>query len=103
MINLPQGNHYGLIAQDVEKILPGLVKNSKFDLEDARVSKPGDTKNPLGQNGIKKAEIIVFKAFYTELIPIMIKGMQEQQTIIEELKKQMTEMKIEIDLLKKKN
>lgn len=104
LMNLPQGNHYGLIAQDVEKILPGLVKNSKFDLEDARLSKPGDTKNPLGQNGIKKAEIIDFKALnYTELIPIMIKGMQEQQTIIEELKKQMTEMKIEMDLLKKKN
>ena len=52
----------------------------------------------------KKGEIIDFKALnYTELIPIMIKGMQEQQTIIEELKKQMVEMKIEMELSKKKN
>ena len=31
LMNLPKGEHYDLIAQDVEKILPGLVKiqNSK--------------------------------------------------------------------------
>ena len=31
LMNLPKGIHYGLIAQDVEKVLPNLVKNSKFE------------------------------------------------------------------------
>ena len=104
LMNLMQGNHYGLIAQDVEKILPGLVKNSRFDLDNTTLSKPADIRNSLGQNGTKKGGVIDFKALnYTELIPIMIKGMQEQQTIIEELRKQMTKMKSEMELLKKKN
>ncbi|MEJ7676440.1 MAG: tail fiber domain-containing protein [Segetibacter sp.] len=25
-LNLPKGNHYGLIAQDLEEVLPALVK-----------------------------------------------------------------------------
>ena len=28
-LNLPRGNHYGLIAQDLEKILPNLVKGNQ--------------------------------------------------------------------------
>ena len=70
LMNLPKGEHYGLIAQDVEKILPGLVKDTKFE---TRYAKPNTT-------DAKKSETIYFKALnYTELIPIMIKAMQEQQ------------------------
>ena len=35
-MNLPQGTHYGLIAQEVEKILPNLVKDTKFETANAK-------------------------------------------------------------------
>lgn len=70
LMNLPVGKHYGLIAQDVEEILPGLVKKTEFNTAKAQ---PHAAANDAG-------EIIDFKAVnYTELIPIMIKAMQEQQ------------------------
>jgi hypothetical protein len=53
----------GLIAQDVEQIFPSLVKN---------------TTTPDG-NEVKSLK-------YSVLVPILIKAMQEQQTIIDDLK-----------------
>lgn len=86
-MNLPQGTHYGLIAQDVEKILPNLVKTSKFDLPPAmKDGKPDPTE--------KKADGKEFKSLnYTELIPLLIKGMQEQQATIDQQQKQIDDLK----------
>lgn len=92
LMHLPQGSHVGLIAQDVEKVLPDLVKDSKFE---TRYAKPDitDTKN---------SETINFKALnYTELIPIMIKGMQEQQQTIEDLRQLNEKQQQQIDELQK--
>ncbi len=94
LMNLPQGQHYGLIAQDVEKVLPGLLKDTKFDVDKAtpRGKPAADPKDPNAQTKtevIKTGEVIDFKAInYTELIPIMIKGMQEQQEIIDRQQKE---------------
>lgn len=98
LMNLPNGQHYGLIAQDVEKILPDLVKNSKFNVEYAMPHKPFiDSKsagNKFSNQTAQTAEIINFKALnYTELIPIIIKGMQEQQTTIEKQQQSIEELK----------
>ena len=80
-----------MIAQDVEKILPDLVKDSKFDVMKQVQSKVfTDPKNLDAQRTTsimtKSGETIDFKALnYTEFIPIIIKGMQEQQQTIETL------------------
>ena len=83
LMSFPKGEHYGLIAQDVEKILPGIVKETKFETKLA---------NPDADP--KSSETINFKALnYTELIPVIIKGMQEQQQTIEELRQQVNDLK----------
>jgi archaellum component FlaC len=64
---------YGLIAQDVEKVLPDIVNTINGD--------DGD--------GIQNLKTVS----YTELIPVLVKAMQEQQVIIEELQKQVEELK----------
>src|SRR5215471_12964485 len=84
-MNLPLGGHYGLVAQDVEKILPNLVKDTKFYPAKAVPTESENSKN---------TEAIDFKALnYTELIPIMIKGMQEQQAMIQQQQQQIDELK----------
>jgi len=55
---------YGLIAQEVELILPNLVNKKKMNIEG------------LGEIDLKSVN-------YTGLIPILIQGIQEQQEIIE--------------------
>jgi hypothetical protein len=101
LMNLPQGKQYGLIAQDVEVILPNLIRETEFDTRMAKTPEPLD---PSGKPNITKhdlgtaSEKISFKALnYTELIPIMVKAMQELSKKNEELSKK-TE---EIDILKK--
>ncbi len=77
LMNLPAGKQYGLIAQDVEEVLPNLVKATTFETGKATTdtSKAGTA---------KPSETISFKALnYTELIPIVIKGMQEQEEHIQ--------------------
>jgi len=92
LMNLPQGEHYGLIAQDVETILPNLVKDSKFETRYGRA-------NPDKEN-IKNSETISFKALnYTELIPIMIKGMQELQEVNEKQENRIKQLEKTIEKL----
>ena len=79
-MHLPDGQHYGLIAQDLEAVLPGLIKATRFEpaLDPAEMAKH--------QPDSKPAPAIDFKAVnYTELIPIVVKGMQEQQDQIQQL------------------
>ena len=88
LMNLPKGRHYGLIAQDLEQVLPNLVRETQFDPRTSMPSQPLDStgKMQLSADG-QQAEMIDFKAVnYTELIPVLIKAVQEQQQEIAELK-----------------
>ncbi len=103
-MNLPQGQRYGLIAQELEKVLPGLVKKTTFDVDKAASPSKPNPKDPNAQakNEAKKTgEAIDFKAInYTELIPIMIKGMQEQQQTINAQQEMMDKQQQQITELK---
>ena len=101
LMNLPQGNRYGLIAQDVEKVLPGLIKETKFDPNIIK-SKKKDNESEIGLEGKMTEAVISFKAMsYTELIPIMIKGMQELSKTNEEKDAAIKDLQKQIDELKK--
>ena len=63
---IPKGRHFGVIAQDVEKILPEVVNT--------------------GSDGIKAVA-------YNEIIPFLIEAIKEQQLEINQLKKQLLSQK----------
>ncbi|MBK9933271.1 MAG: tail fiber domain-containing protein [Cytophagaceae bacterium] len=67
-VGLPSAWQFGLIAQEVEPVLPNLVANNT---------------HPSG---------LTFKTVnYTGLIPVLVKAVQEQQTEIEVLKHKLSE------------
>lgn len=79
-INLPQNTHHGLIAQEVEVILPNLVKSFT---EPAEMDSAGNVINP---------EVSVKAVNYIEFIPILIAGYNEQIATIDSLKDRLTEI-----------
>ncbi|MDQ3047517.1 MAG: tail fiber domain-containing protein, partial [Bacteroidota bacterium] len=72
-MHLPQGMQYGLIAQEVEAILPELVSNN---IQPEQLDSTGAVITPA----------VNFKGLeYQQLIPILIKGIKEQQSKIDSL------------------
>ncbi|HOZ87335.1 MAG TPA: tail fiber domain-containing protein [Bacteroidia bacterium] len=77
MMNLPEGNQIGLIAQELEKVFPELIQETP---ENEMISAKGEvTKFP----AVKSVN-------YIALIPVLISGLQEQQKQIEELQARLT-------------
>ena len=77
-MNLPEGLHYGLIADEVKLIMPGAVK---------KAVQPAEYENHSAHSGKKLSDEVEFNAVnYTEMIPILIAAMKEQQVMIEDLK-----------------
>lgn len=72
---LPEGKRYGLIADELEAVLPELVKDTK--VPQSVDPKTGET------------QYFEFKSVnYTELIPILTAAIQEQQQQISEMQQQ---------------
>lgn len=81
ILNTTPGLHIGILAQQLQEVFPTLVTKQVQPVQEKRKDK----------NGVEKIEQTGTKEYlgvnYTELIPVLIKGMQEQQVMIEELKK----------------
>ncbi len=74
-MNLPEGKHYGVVAQELQQVLPELVLQNTF--------RPAD-KN--------EKSFDYLSVNYNELIPFLIKGMQEQQQTIETLQQRIQQL-----------
>ena len=70
--------HLGLIAQDVEKVFPQVIDIGKL---------PNSPSNP------SEDETEYLGVRYTELIPVLIAAIKEQQIQIQELKAEIDELK----------
>ncbi len=104
LMNFPGGKHFGLVAQELEEVLPNLVHKSQFNITKAKLGEVS-LKNPGTPSASEKIEaateeLIDFKAVnYTELIPIMVKAMQEQQQHIEKQQQENIELLKRIEKL----
>ncbi len=79
-LNMAPGMHYGLIAQELEKVLPELVVEQVSPK--SPVTSGDDPGPPLKVKGIK----------YIELIPILLQAIKEQQETIEDLQIRVAEL-----------
>ncbi len=93
-MNLPEGRQYGLIADEVKEVLPGAVKLAVQPAEYERIGKV---------KGKKISDAVEFNAVnYTEIIPLLIGGMKEQQQMISDQQKAIKDLeKQNEDLLKR--
>ncbi len=99
LMNLPKGQRYGLVAQELEQVLPGLVQASEFQPHLAQ--KPEIPDSSGAKNISKKEAPINYKAVnYTELIPILVKGIQEQDEKIANQEQQIGALTHEVSELK---
>jgi len=79
-MNLPSGNHYGLIAQELEKVFPELVIDAVHpSAEESRGERGGED---IHYKGVK----------YMELVPILVQAVKEQQELINQLTKRIEEL-----------
>jgi len=81
-VSLPRGEHYGLIAQEVEEVLPELV-GDLYHAGKPRLNDDEPAEESFGYKGIN----------YTELIPILVQAIKEQQRTIDEMKNEIAELK----------
>ncbi len=90
-MNFESGNRYGFIADEFGSVFPEFVKKSIHpERKDS--------------NGNVIAEAVDFTAVnYVELIPVLTKAIQEQQTQIETQNKLIDELKLEIGTVKSLN
>ncbi len=92
-LNLPGDLQYGFIAQDMEKVLPTLVKKQIH---------PGSEKGSSDIAERNTYQSFEFKGInYIGIIPILAKGIKEQQIIIDSLEKKLSEFEERIQKLEK--
>lgn len=100
-MNLPEGNQYGFLAQDIEQVLPNLVVTSQHPgvrLTEDKPLLPGQEPAE-GLEAPTHAPSTELKSVnYVALIPILTEAIKEQQALIETMRQ---EHKAEIEALRK--
>ncbi|CAN5554668.1 hypothetical protein BH10BAC2_BH10BAC2_40840 [soil metagenome] len=72
-------NKLGVIAQEIQKVLPEVVRDYEIKVDEATGK---STKVPAARLGV----------MYADIIPVLIRGMQEQQKMIEDQSKKIEEL-----------
>lgn len=84
-MNLPEGLQYGLIADELQQVIPSAVK---------KTVQPAEYENHDSHNGKKLSDEVEFNAVnYTAIVPILIAAVKEQQQVIEGMQQQIDELK----------
>ncbi|MDB4286197.1 tail fiber domain-containing protein, partial [bacterium] len=83
------GTKLGLIAQDLQEVISEVVLDKEWIENEETGEKEEVEAERLG-------------VFYADLIPVLIKSVQEQQGIIEQQRKDIDALRKEVDQLKKK-
>lgn len=97
-MTLSRGQHFGLIAQDVEAVVPALVKTNIHRYE--TIDDNPETMVP-GETGATITKEFEYKSLnYTELIPFLIKAVQEQQEMLEEQRLLIEQLRKELSSIK---
>lgn len=83
-MGLPEGEHFGLVAQEVEEVFPNLVKE---EVHPATPESEGELDfGPPGDD-------VHYKSVnYIELVPVLIQAIQEQQAEIESQRERIAEL-----------
>ncbi len=114
-MSLPEQEQFGLIAQELEEVFPNLVQaahNPAITMteEDAKVqgleykvlteAEIDEEGNEVAPAMVEAGEAVDFKAVNIDgLIPVLIKGIQEQQAIIEANEAMIEDLKARIEIL----
>jgi hypothetical protein len=85
-MNLAKGNHYGITAQDLEKVFPELVVDA---VHPGKENEKGESGPSINYKGVKSME----------LIPILIQAVKEQQAIISEQGAMINDLKNKVEQL----
>ncbi|MEM0998375.1 MAG: tail fiber domain-containing protein [Bacteroidota bacterium] len=95
-MNLPTGKQYGFVAQELEQVMPGLVKTiehpaAPVDIGPIEISEEEAAGEPV-EVEIAETEGETLKAVdYVALIPVLVQAIKEQQQEIEALKAQLND------------
>ena len=92
-LTLSSGQHFGLIAQEVETVLPSLVQTQTHRYTE-NADRPAGHGQPDAVPTTEK-EVEYKSVNYVELIPFLIRAVQEQQEKIELLNRELRELKKE--------
>ena len=88
-MNFPTQKQVGFMAQDLEKVFPEMVLESDHQIPD--------------ENGDLTDKTVSIKAVnYTQLIPVLIKAVQEQQQMIDQQQQLIDQLKKEVEEIKNK-
>jgi len=80
------GTNLGFMAQDLEKVLPDVVVHEKISQQ--------EIDNAKRDKGIDITNTDTYGVKYSEIIPVLVKAIQEQQSIIDKQQKQIDELNL---------